>query len=846
MLSIQAVAAGGDYHAYLTSEYYLDQAQAVRWMGRGAEALGLTEEVTPEAFKNLFNGYDQDGNPLVQNAGAPTRKKPAWDLTFSAPKDVSALWAVADEQTRERIGKCHEAAVREALDYLEVSAGTSRRDIGSAGSKHIAEVGAKLIVASFGHGASRERDPQLHTHCVVFNAAVRDDGSTGTLLSRPLYRHKMAAGAIYQATLAEALVREMGLSLTAQRHGFGIEGVPAELSREWSKRREQIAQALGAHGSSAAAAAVAALDTRRGKDPGKVSGLFSQWQDEARQHGFGAERVKELLDLTKRRERDRAQDLAQVVTATAEKLLETNSHLCERELVRAAADRLRDGTTHGRDIRKAASDWFQRPEVVPVGQQKGEDRFTTQAVVERERKLLADVKELAGSSRHGVRDRDTNHAVQDRFPLSGVTPDDAQRNKGQREAVEHILRPGAVSVLSGMAGTGKSTVLKTAREVWEKAGYHVTGMALAGIASKNLAEASGIESETLAMRLAQLGRNAENTNRKPSFALTSKTVVVLDEAGMVGTNDLARLVGHVKDAGAKLVLVGDSKQLQPIAAGSPFARIEKDLGRAELTHITRQQIDETDKLPHWRREAVTLFADGRSKEALGMFAERGLLSVEGNRAKACAQLVNDWTANGGVEDPKNHLILAGTNDDVRALNALCQRERLKTADAATKLGAAEVNGERFHQGDRVLFTKKDRELSIENGEAGTITKVSGFGSRKALAVRLDDGRAVEVPLDKYQDVRLGYAMTTHKAQGATVPNAYVLLGGSMQDLHLSYVQASRARETTRFYADRFEAGPQLDRLVKQMAESREKTLALDVLDRRGRGHDPGQGQNQAY
>jgi Ti-type conjugative transfer relaxase TraA len=845
MLSIQAVAGGGDYHAYLTSEYYLDQAQAVRWAGRGAEALGLEGEVTPEAFRAVFDGYDPDGRPLVQNAGSPTRAKPAWDLTFSAPKDVSALWAVADEATRERVGRCHEAAVRDALDYLEAVAGRSRRDVGT-GEKRMAEVDAKLVVATFGHGASRERDPQLHTHCVVFNACVRDDGSTGTLLSRPLYRHKMAAGALYQAALAEGLTRELGLALAAQRHGFGVEGVPAELSREWSKRREQIEQALGAAGATAAAAAVAALDTRRGKDPGKVSSLFAEWRDQAKEHGFTPDAVRQLLDRAKTREHDRGQHVARAVGVTAEKLLETNSHLSQRELVRATADRLRDGSAGAKDIRTAAADWFHRPEVVAVGPQKGEERFTTRAVVERERQLLADVRELADRNRHAVRDRDARRAVQERFPDRGVSADDAERNKGQRAAVEHLLKADGVSVLSGMAGTGKSTVLKTAREVWERAGYRVTGVALAGIAAKNLSEASGIESETLAMRLAQLDGTAKRPDRKPSFELTAKTVVVLDEAGMVGTNDLARLVGHVKSAGAKLVLVGDSRQLQPIAAGSPFARVEQDLGRAELTHITRQQKDEADKLPHWRREAVTLFAGGQAKEALALFAERGLVAVEGTRAKACARLVTDWTQNGGAADPKNHLILAGTNDDVRTLNALCQGERLKTAPAADKLRAAEVNGERLHPGDRVLFTKKDRALSIDNGETGTVTKVSGLGGRKTLGVVLDDGRAVDVPLDQYRDVRLGYALTTHKAQGATVGNSYVLLGGPMQDLHLSYVQASRARETTRFYADRFEAGPQLDRLARQMAESRAKTLAVDVLDRWGQGRDHGQGQNQGY
>lgn len=843
MLSIQAVSAGGDYHAYLTSEYYLDAAQVVRWDGQGAKELGLVGDVTADDFKEVFKGFRPNkGGKLVQNAGQLDRQ-PGWDLTFSAPKDVSALWAVADEATRVKIGECHAAAVRDTLAYVEDVAGLSRQDKGQGtGKKDMQLVKAGLVIATFGHGASREKDPQLHTHCFVFNAGVRKDGTTGSLYSNEFYRHKMAGGALYQAALSNYLMSRLGLAIRPDRHGFGIEGVPAELSREWSKRRDQIEVALGGQTASAQAAAVAAATTRRGKEPGKVSGLFERWRETAAKHDFDSDKAKGLLDKVSVLSGPMVKEqFARLTNDAVEKLLLTQSHISKRETLRAMANAVRDGTAPAQDIRDAVAGFFSRPDVVEVGAIKNETRFTTRAVIELERQLLFDMRSAAMNKEFQVSDWDKGKLLGERFPSTGVSPDDAIRNAGQKAAAEHLLRPDGVSALSGMAGTGKSTVLKTCREVWEKAGYVVTGMALAGVAGKNLAESAGIESDTIAMRLIQLDQakergvteqtNAERVARgkKPLFHLTPKSVVVVDEAGMVGTNDMARLSAHVREAGAKLVLVGDSGQLQPVAAGAPFLRVEKELGRAELTHITRQSLDQNDHLPAWRRQAVTLFADGNAQEALKLFEERKLVSTEANKAKAIQKLVTDWATSGGATEPTKHMILAGTNEDVRGLNTLCQRERQKLLDPDGVSKFAEVNGQRLHAGDRVLFTKKSRELGLDNGELGTVAAVSGLGDKKTLSVLVDDGRTVTVPLSTYSELKLGYAMTTHKAQGATVPHAYVLLGGSMQDRHLSYVQASRARENTRFYCDRFEAGKGLEQIAKQMAQSRQKDLAHDLM-----------------
>ena len=857
MLSIEPIPTGGDYHAYLLTEYYLGEENPGRWAGNGAQALGLAGEVDEQTFARLLDGFDRGGKPLVQNAGVRAGKwahAPGWDLSFSAPKDVSVLWAVAAPETRQRIRSCHEAAVTEALGYLEAAAGQGRQK--AQRGRGVARTPGSLVVATFGHAASREKDPQIHTHCVTFNVVVRPDGTTGAADSRPLYRHKMAAGAVYRATLAAALTRDLGLKLTAEKHGFGVAGVPKELSRDFSKRRGQIEQALAARNAhSAQAAAAAAKATRKAKTKGHAAGLFAQWREAAHHLGVTAEAVDKLFGQAEPRSAKRRERLvAQAVTRSAAALLDHNSYFGEKELVRTAANTLRGGAASGAEVRRQVTAWLVGPDVVPLGTRRGEDQYTTRTVIGQEKALLADAEKSAARREHAVSPRSLAKALK-AFPDRGVSPDDADRNKGQRAAVEAVTQASGLTVLSGIAGAGKTTVLRTCRELWERSGYRVTGMALGGVAAKRLEQQSGIESETLAMRLLQLeGKGVAGATwhhlkqvvktgvnelhrdvhlpvyRLNSFTLDKKTVVVLDEAGMVGTAELGRLLRAVVAAGAKLVLAGDVKQLQPIGAGSPLDRIERTYGAASLTHITRQKLDPDDRLPTWRRDAVKLFSDGAAAAALRLYADRGYVSVEANLDGAQKKLVAAWAAGGGLARPDENLILAGTNAAVRTLNALCQKERLRTAGARQRLKAVELDGEQFHEGDRVLFTKKSRPLGLDNGDLGTIERIAGLGPWKSLAVKVDGGKTVDVPLGKYNDVRLGYAMTTHKAQGATVRNAYVLLGGRMQDRHLSYVQASRAVENTRFFADRYEAGPELTTIARAMARSQAKEMAHDILD----------------
>ncbi len=310
MLSISAMTGAGQGKYYLNlarEDYYLGGGEPPgRWLGKGAEILGLEGKVERESFRHLLLGRSPDGSrDLVQNAGKENRQS-GWDLTFSAPKSVSIMFAFAPDIERDVIRAAHAVAVAKAMAFLESDAAFTRR--GTAG-KEREKVG--LVVAAFEHATSRALDPNLHTHALVCNVCTRADGTSGTILSRPLYQMKMEAGAVYRRELARELEANLQLKIVWKpRQMFEVAGVPQTLVNVFSKRRSDIKRVLTERGlDSAVAAKIAALDTRPKKKLAARNDLFAAWEKVARQHGFGREQVTQLLRGTskeKQREETRS------------------------------------------------------------------------------------------------------------------------------------------------------------------------------------------------------------------------------------------------------------------------------------------------------------------------------------------------------------------------------------------------------------------------------------------------------------------------------------------------------------------------------------------------------------
>jgi Ti-type conjugative transfer relaxase TraA len=442
------------------------------------------------------------------------------------------------------------------------------------------------------------------------------------------------------------------------------------------------------------------------------------------------------------------------------------------------------------------------PDLVELGKDaRGEDRFTTREMIEAEQRLHRAAELMAERKRHEVRDMDRRAALSRAEARSLVLSGE------QAYAFAHVTDRRDLSIVVGHAGTGKSAMLRVAREAWEAAGYEVRGVALSGIAAENLESGSGIPSRTIASMEHgwQQGRNG----------LTPRDVLVIDEAGMVGTRQLERVLSHAAEAGAKVVLIGDPQQLQAIEAGAAFRSIHERHGGAEIGEVRRQRED-------WQRDATRDLATGRTGRAVDGYRSQGMVHEAQTREQARGNLIDRWDRDRQAAPERSRIILTHTNDEVRALNEAA-RERMRAAgDLGDDVRLTVERGERtFASGDRVMFLQNERGLRVKNGTLGTIEQVNA----QSMTVQADDGRSVRFDLKDYNRIDHGYAATIHKAQGMTVDRTHVLATPGM-DAHGSYVALSRHRDGVDMHYGGDDFASQ-DRLVRALSRDRAKDMASD-------------------
>ncbi len=867
-------------------DYYVEGGQRPGvWFGDGARALGLNGHVERSQFENLLAGRSPDGQRMLTQSKAkqkrfheatilddrapldPTARSeskhqrrlhnPGYDLTLSVPKSVSVWWALADRQTQKQIDGVIDEAAQRVLTYIQEDLQLGRRGLGGREEER-----AGLVVGMFSHFDNRNGDPQRHIHCTVLTPCLREDGSWASINGAKLRDWTRTIGPLFRCELATLLQERFGLRVGAgtaegkRARWFELQDVPKELIRHWSSRREEILQELKEAGldpgnASAGARTRANLESRQSKnDHRPLSQRREEWRNEAEGLGFPALRVRDRQKFQPRAmERT---EFADLVRAAAKRLHEKQATFTYRELLREVCEASETRGISGRTLdRKLRTVVAESPDIRRLGALQREEHYCTKAMWALEKRLLGTAERMVRGGAGAVVPREIRERI-----LAGHPDLSAEQAAAVRSLTDGS---GALRGLSGVAGAGKTRSTEVTREIFEAAGYRVIGGALSGAAKEELAAQAKVPSRTIASYLHELDRSTlqkvaarvrhdvtqlvraaagKPTKRFNGNPLDTKTVLILDEAGMIDTRLMQKLLRYAEKAGATVILAGDSRQLQPIGAGAPFRHLQPRIPMATL-ETNRRQKSEAD------RRAVGRLRQGEAKEALENYSSRGRLVVSSSRRKAEEALLNRWEKSGGSEKPAENFIFTQTRAEARQMNQRCQQLRQERGTVDTARGTF-IGGDHFFRGDRVMFHKPDRSRGIENGYCGTVLKADG----RQLVIRLDRepteiqrarGHSQVVTVASSDTapgtLTLGYAATTHKMQGNTVSNSFLLLGGSMTSRELAYVQATRARNETWLFADRLTAGDDLSDLANAMSRSRAKQMAHAVSEEtESKGH----------
>ncbi|NCD18857.1 MAG: conjugal transfer protein [Actinobacteria bacterium] len=837
------------------------------WLGTGltglANGVGLTPGsfVTPLQMERLFaNGEDPaTGTPLGQSphvyTGEGDRRRPVagFDCTFTTPKSVSVLWALADEPTREAIYDCHRRAITDVLTLIERDVARTR--IGTNGTAQVNVAG--VIAAAFDHWDSRENDPNLHTHVVIANRAQGPDGRWRTLDSRALHRAVVAMSERYDTLLADHLTTRLGLTWEYRERGprrnpaFELTAVPQYPLDLFSRRAAAIdvevdrliEKYLTDHGRRPDATTVirlrqqATLATREAKEVHSLQELTEEWRTRA-ESVLGAD-PRDWLRRVLTAEPDRVpvvppapsqlvDDAATMVLAVLSRKRATwTAWNIDAEASRALkAHRFpipaaRDAAVTAVVAQvQARSVLLTPPEVAstPTGLRRSDgasafrphrgELYTAQATLDAENRLLATGRDTTGPA-----------VGPEHLTYTGLFDD-------QAAAVRKIARSGRLlDVLVGPAGAGKTHTLAALRATWE-AGHgpgSVIGLAPSAAAAEVLGTALGIPAENTTKwlvehdaapdRLQRLTRARAALPRAASreaareiaahihrltqgidqWRFRPGQLVIIDEASLAGTADLDRITATAAEAGAKILLVGDWAQLSSIDAGGAFGLLVRDRG------TTVPELGAARRFTHaWEREAAAKLRVGEA-EALRYYDHHHRIQ-DGDHDTMVEEAYSAWAADEAAG--KTSLLLAGDTDTVRALNHRAHAELVAT-------GRVTAGGTRLHDGleagvgDRVVTRRNDRHLTVgprwvKNGDIFTVTHRHDDG---ALTLRRPGGGpTVTLPASYVREhVELAYATTAFRAQGATVDTAHAIVTGSGMTREVLYVMLTRAREANTAY-----------------------------------------------
>lgn len=786
MLTIGKLGAGQEAYyldkvAQGAEDYYAGEGESEgRWTGDAAAELGLEGNVGADQLTAMLTGRNPaDDTSLVGMAGVPSSRGavPGFDLTLSAPKSVSLLWALGDGPTQAAVREAHERSVDAALAYMQREACWTRR--GKGGAEFVP--GNGYIAAAFRHRSSRAGDPQLHTHVLIANATKGPDGRWTRLYHPAIYDHAKSAGYLYEAQLRHELTRSLGVRWQPVRRGIAeLQGFKDEQLRSFSTRRAEILAAAGGPDASARARQVATLDTRRAKEP-EVSAQTARerWRERAAEVGLDAETIERALGRnfeqpTGTRAVLTAEQVDRAVTAQV-------SHFDRRDVVQAVADSLLTGGDAG-GIERMADAYLATEGVIRIGEGPKGDRFTTLRIWELEKQALATAESPRSAQRAIAGEPIAEWVIAARSTLKA----------DQASMVRRLLSGGeGITIVIGEAGTGKTHAIVAAAEGWARAGIPLRAAAPTWRAA-NVLSAEGLAATSIATLISEL----DDSQRRGHLALPRSSVLLVDEAAMVDSQTLARLIAHTDQAGAKLVLVGDPEQLPELEAGGLFRAIAERTEPVYLHEVIRHY-HELDRVAAKRIRA------GHGVEAFELYRSEERVVVAPDIDAKREAMVADWWRSFSTGD--DALMIAKRNADVERLNAMART----VLHGEGRLGSVEieVGGQVFAAGDQVVTRVNAPGEGVYNRMRWSVAEVDAR-CRSVTLDCLDQGRRVMLGphyLDQSNAasgapaLQHGYAATLYIAQGSTVDRAFVAADASM-DRHDFYVAMSRSREEVLLYA----------------------------------------------
>lgn len=803
MMSVSTCTAAMAGSYYEKDNYYTrDQSVADKWQGELCKEIGLKENevIKLEEFK-----------AVIENSG----KCAGYDVTFSAPKSVSVA-AEINPELRADMQKAHQEAVKRTLADIE------KNEIGCRVTKNAETTfqnTGKMAAAKFEHGVSRNGDMQMHTHCVIANI-TEHNGKEYAVDGHKLFEGQKIYGQEYRTNLANNL-QKMGYEVevtNSEKGFFELKEIRPDVREHFSTRRAEIEQEMAKSGQTGAEAAQAAnLKTRQAKQKIDLDEKRLEWQKEIAELNQAAPtktKIENPGSLSQKAAFDRAIDrLAKQNFAFTEKQI-TQAAMAEGVAINVQKSTVSKCLAKSNLVKLTPKN----ADGMPVG-----NYYTTNENITTEQKILDNVL-LNKGKMVCMSQAQTSKTLQ-----NVCAKNNWQLGTEQQNVVSHIATSKDQFIaVRGLAGTGKTFTLNAVREVLEKNGYEVKGMAATGQAADELAHDAKIEGcstihRTLNAAEKQSGNaiKGEDYTTKTKWNLeglklaTKPTVRFVDEASLVDNNLLLQTQKLALARGEKLVLIGDNRQMPPVGAGNAYANLvqQGSIATAELSDIRRQKNPELLK-------AVKEAVQGKTKTSLDMIAKN--IQEVPARIRRLNAMSKAYTSLSPAEQAET-LCLAATNKDRTEINSRIRKQLVKQGQLKDGKSFDVITGKnqmlqqrKFSQGDRVVFLKNDSRLGVKNGTKGDITRIEGNN----ITVKTASGKELAVNMQQYNNIDYGYCMTPHKAQGATVHRALINLDS--KDVRLNsknsyYVGISRAKQNITLFCDnRAKLEPQLANFTKKL------------------------------